>query len=114
MLLSDPKQLGTLMENMNLRIDFDFGIDHEGYIGLIRSTIHASDTEESFALGIENTTLLNSFNAPQFTIDPKASGSVDYMDVFQNWTELFPSDAPTEPMDDDTIDLNENNGNRIS
>lgn len=114
MLLSDPKQLGILMENMNLRIDFDFGIDHEGYIGLIRSTIHTSDTEESFALGIENTTLLNSFNAPQFTIDPKTSGSVDYMDVFQNWTELFPSDAPTEPMDDDTIDLNENNGNRIS
>lgn len=114
MLLSDPKQLGILMENMNLRLDFDFGIDHEGYIGLIHSTIHASDTEDTFALGVENTTLLNSFNAPQFTIDPKASGSIDYMEVFQNWTEVFPSNAPTEPMDEDTIDLNGNNENRVS
>jgi hypothetical protein len=107
MLLSDPKQLRALMENMNLRLDFDFGIDHEGYIGLIRSTLHASDSEKAFTLGIENTTLINSFNAPQFTLDPKNSGSINYMEVFQNWTELFPSNAPTEPMDEDNIDLNE-------
>lgn len=108
MLLSDPKQLGTLTENMNMHLDFEFGIDHTGYIGLIRSTLHASDAEETFALGIENMTLLNSYNAPQFTIDPKSSGSVNYMEVFQNWTELFPSNAPTEPMDEDNIDLDEN------
>lgn len=108
MLLSDPKQLGTLTENMNMHLDLEFGIDHEGYIGLVRSTLNASDAEETFAFGIENTTLLNSYNTPQFTIDPKSSGSVDYMEVFQNWAELFPSNAPTEPMDEDNIDLDEN------
>lgn len=108
MLLSDPKQLGTLTENMNMHLDLEFGIDHEGYIGLVRSTLNASDAEETFALGIENTTLLNSYNTPQFTIDPKSSGSIDYKEVFQNWAELFPSNAPTEPMDEDNIDLDEN------
>lgn len=41
-------------------------------------------------------------------MNPKTSGSLNYMEVFQNWTELFPSNAPTEPMDEDNIDLDEN------
>ncbi|MBV5320984.1 MAG: hypothetical protein JZU62_04810 [Sulfuricurvum sp.] len=100
MLFSDPKQLSTLTENMNLQLTFDFGITTEGQIALIQSQINASDKEEEFTLGIENITRLNSFNDPQFTLSPEHSGSVDYKETFQKWTELFPPEPAIDPLTD--------------
>lgn len=96
MLMSDPKQLAPLLENVNLQLDFDFGVNTNGQLVLIQSFINASDKEEKFALGIENTTFLNNFNTPQFSLDPKSSGSIDYMDVFRNWKELFPDKSTSD------------------
>lgn len=98
MVLSDPKQLAPLLENVNLQLDFDFGINTNGQLVLIQSLVNASDKEEKFALGIENTTFLNNFNTPQFSIDPKKSGSIDYMEVFRNWKELFPDKSTSDVL----------------
>lgn len=98
MVLSDPKQLTPLLENVNLQLDFDFGINTNGQLALIQSLVNASDKEEKFALGIENTTFLNNFNTPQFSLDPKKSGSIDYMEVFRNWKELFPDKSPSDVL----------------
>ncbi|MDD2368909.1 MAG: hypothetical protein PHQ90_06365 [Sulfuricurvum sp.] len=98
MFLSDPKQLTHLMENVNVRFDFDFGINAKGRIALVESLINASDKEEKFALGIENITSLNNFNTPHFTLDPKSSGSIDYMEVFRSWKEFFPDKTPTDSL----------------
>ncbi|HZF70007.1 hypothetical protein [Sulfuricurvum sp.] len=96
MLMSDPKQLTPLLKNVNVRFDFDFGINSDGRIALVNSLINASDKEEKFALGIENITSLNNFNTPHFILDPKNSGSIDYKDIFHTWKEFFPDKNPTD------------------
>ncbi|MDD5158652.1 MAG: hypothetical protein PHI47_09545 [Sulfuricurvum sp.] len=107
MLLSDPKQLAPLLENVNIQLDFDFGINSDGQLALIQALVNASDKEEKFALGIENITLLNNFNTPQFSLDPKSSGSIDYMEIFRNWKELFPDKSATDVLPEEEQQLSE-------
>jgi len=110
MVLSDPKQLAPLLKNVNLRLDFDFGINSDGRIAQIQSFINASDNGEKFALGIENITSLNNFDAPLFSLDPKNSGSIDYMEVFRSWKEFFPDNVPedTFPDEEQSSDYDQN------
>ncbi|MDD2782140.1 hypothetical protein [Sulfuricurvum sp.] len=100
MFISDPKQLEPLIAELNLQLDFDFGIGSDGHIVYLRSLINGSDKNDRFALGIENSAELKNFNAPKFTIDPKSAGSVDYMEVFSKWKELIPSDTTKDTLED--------------
>lgn len=100
MVLSDPKQLAPIIEALNLQLDFDFGIGSDDHIVYIQSAINASDKNERFVLGIENTTSLENFNAPKFSLDPKRSGSIEYIKVFSDWNNLFPSQPATDPLAD--------------
>ena len=100
MFISDPKQLEPLIAELNLQLDFDFGIASDGHIVYLRSLIEGSDKNDRFALGIENTTELKNFNTPKFTLDPKSSGSVDYMEVFSNWKDLLPSDTTKDALEE--------------
>lgn len=97
--ISDPKQLTPLMEELNLRLDLDFGISSDGYIVYVQTLINASDKTDRFALGIENITTLENFNAPHFTLDPARSGSIDYMEAFSEWKELIPDDSEENPLE---------------
>lgn len=98
--LSDPKQLTPLMEEINLQLDFEFGIDSNGYIVYVQTLINASDKTDRFALGMENITTLENFNAPRFTLDPARSGSIDYMEAFREWKELIPDESAENPLED--------------
>ncbi|OHD89116.1 hypothetical protein [Sulfuricurvum sp. RIFCSPLOWO2_12_FULL_43_24] len=100
MFISDPKQLEPLIEELNLHLDFNFGIDSDGHIVYVQSLINASDKTDRFTLGIENTTSLEHFNAPKFTLDPKSSGSVDYMKAFREWKKLLPADTTKDSFED--------------
>ena len=100
MFITDPKQLEPLIAELNLQLDFDFGIASDGHIVYLRSLINGSDKNDRFALGIENSAELSNFNAPKFTMDPKSSGSVDYMEVFSKWKELIPSDTTKDALED--------------
>lgn len=93
MFITDPKQLEPLIAELNLQLDFDFGIASDGHIVYLRTLIEGSDKNERFALGFENTTELRNFNTPKFTMDPKSAGSVDYIEVFSNWKALLPVDT---------------------
>lgn len=93
MFITDPKQLEPLISELNLQLDFDFGIGTDGHIVFLRTLIEGSDKNERFSLGFENTTELRNFNTPKFTMDPKSAGSVDYMEVFSNWKALLPVDT---------------------
>lgn len=99
MVLSDPKQLQMLTEELNLAFDFDFGIDSDGYIVYVQTIINASDKTDRFALGIENITTLENFNAPRFTLDPARSGSIDYKKAFEEWAKLIPDESEENPLD---------------
>lgn len=98
--ISDPKQLQPLTDEMNLQLDFDFGIDSNGYIVYVQTIINASDKTDRFALGVENITTLENFNAPRFTLDPARSGSIDYMKAFEEWKELIPSGSEENTLED--------------
>lgn len=98
--ISDPKQLTPLMEEVNLQLDFDFGIDSNGYIVYVQTLINASDKTDRFAFGMENITTLENFNAPHFTLDPARSGSIDYMEAFREWKELIPDESAENPLED--------------
>lgn len=100
MFITDPKQLEPLIEELNLQLDFDFGIASDGHIVYLRTLIEGSDKNERFALGIENSAELRNFNAPKFTMDPKNAGSVDYMKVFSTLKELIPSDMTKDSFED--------------
>lgn len=98
--ISDPKQLESLIAELNLQLDFDFGIASDGHIVYIKSLINGSDKNDKFALGVENITALDHFNAPKFTLDPKNAGSVDYMEVFSKWKDLLPSDTNKDALEE--------------
>lgn len=100
MFMSDPKQIALVADKFNLSLDFDFGIDSKGDIVFVLSGINVSDKDEQFALGVENKVYLNNFNAPQFTLDPKSAGSVDYLEVFREWEKLFPPSPDKELFDE--------------
>src|SRR3989338_8950937 len=100
MFISDPKQLEPLIEELNLHLDFNFGIDSDGHIVYVQSLINASDKTDRFTLCIENTTSLEHFNAPKFTLDPKSSVSVDYMKAFREWKKLLPADTTKDSFED--------------
>ncbi len=100
MFITDPKQLEPLITELNLQLDFDFGIASDGHIVYLRSLINGSDKNDRFALGIENSAELRNFNAPKFTMDPKSAGSVDYMEVFSKWKELIPSDTTEDALEE--------------
>jgi len=100
MFISDPKQLEPLIAELNLKLDFDFGIASDGHIVYLRTLIEGSDKGDRFALGIENTTELKNFNSPKFTMDPKSAGSVDYMEVFSKWKDLLPSDTTEDALEE--------------
>lgn len=101
MFITDPKQLEPLIAELNLQLDFDFGISSEGHIIYLRTLIEGSDKNDRFALGIENTTELKNFNSPKFTMDPKSAGSIDYIEVFRNWKELFPDKSTSDVLPDE-------------
>lgn len=100
MFITDPKQLEPLIAELNLQLDFDFGIASDGHIVYLRSLINGSDKNDRFALGIENSAELRNFNAPKFTMDPKSTGSVDYMEVFSKWKDLLPSDTTEDALEE--------------
>lgn len=100
MFISDPNQLEPLIKELNLQLEFDFGIASDGHIVYVQSRINGSDKRDRFALGIENTTSLEHFNAPKFTLDPKSSGSVDYLKAFSSWKELIPADTTQDSFEE--------------
>jgi hypothetical protein len=100
MLITDPKQLNPLIAELNLQLNFDFGISSDGYIVYLRTLIEGSDKNDKFALGVENTIAFEHFNAPKFTLDPKSAGTIDYMKVFNNWKELLPNESEENALED--------------
>jgi hypothetical protein len=100
MLITDPKQLNPLIAELNLQLNFDFGISSDGYIVYLRTLIEGSDKNDKFALGVENTIAFDHFNAPKFTLDPKSAGTIDYMKVFNNWKELLPNESEENVLED--------------
>ena len=111
MFITDPKQLEPLIAELNLQLDFDFGIASDGHIVYLRTLIEGSDKNDRFALGIENNTELKNFNTPQFTMDPKNTGSIDYMEVFSEWKELIPSE--TKDSFEDIEKIQDNSSEQI-
>jgi hypothetical protein len=108
LVISDVKKIVPLMEKSNLQLDFDFGINSNGEIIYTQTLINVSNDNKELAFGLNNTTSLENFNAPKFSLDPKYSGSIDYMKIFDSWKDIFPIKSKNNPLEDIEPELDQN------
>ena len=79
--LTDKKVLDEFSKKITLGMTHDVGVAQSGYVGYVMTQLTVADKEGKYQVGIENVSLFDNYNAPQFSITPEAGRIVDFKDV---------------------------------
>lgn len=101
LILSDPKQIEAFNDKIAVETLFQFALSSKNELLDVIITVHISDKEKSFELGMEGETSFSNYNEPVFTLDPLKEGSIDYKEIFKNFSPLFPSSDDSNGSEDD-------------
>jgi len=79
--LTDKQTLDGLIDKFTMAMIFDVGIAQSGLISRVESQFDFADKERTYQLGFSSVGSFSGYNAPHFSINPQASGIVDFKEV---------------------------------